>query len=90
MSTRDSSSAGKPASEPANAAPIVINLGKVRGGRIKKLEKGEGPLLDEVNEVMEQVRAQLGESAREARLVPVVMVYRKKPRKRRSLLPLGL
>jgi hypothetical protein len=86
MPIRNPTAVEPPATDHPNAAPIVIDLGKVRRAKIKKLKRGEGPLLDEVNEALEQVRQQLGG---DKQLVPVVLVYAKKSRKRRSLFPMG-
>ena len=43
--------------------PIVIDLGKQKKKRIKQLKKGRGRLVDRVNEVVAQVRAELGAEA---------------------------
>jgi Family of unknown function (DUF6200) len=66
--------------------PIVINLGKAKGKKIKDLKRGRGKLMDEVLAAIEQVRANLGEDAPEGRLLPVVLIYEKKPKRiRRGL-----
>ncbi len=69
-------------------APIVVNLGKVKRSKVKDLERGEGKLMDDVRDVMEQVRASLGAQAEGVQLVPVVIVYQKKPKRRPGLLGL--
>lgn len=61
--------------------PIVVDIGKKRGKRIKQLKKGRGPLLDEVDAAVDQVKERLGAEADGRVLVPVVIVYRKKPRR---------
>lgn len=63
--------------------PIIIDLGKKKRKRIKNLKKGRGQLLDEVAEVLQEVRTSLGEEGAGKQLVPVVMVYRQKRRKRK-------
>jgi hypothetical protein len=65
--------------------PIVVDLGKTRSSRIKSLKKGQGKLMQDVQEVMDQVRASLGERAQGVQLVPVVMIYKKKPKRRTGL-----
>jgi hypothetical protein len=77
------------ASDPtATQAPIVVDLGKVKRKRIKQLKRGEGVLLDDVQEAVVRVRERLGEQATGKVLVPVVVVYRKKAsRRRRRLAP---
>jgi hypothetical protein len=69
-------------------APIVVNVGKVKRSKIKDLERGEGKLMADVADVVEQVRASLGAQAEGVRLVPVVIVYQKKPKRRAGLLGL--
>lgn len=71
----------KMGSEPV--VPIVIDLGKARAKRIKKLKNGEGPLMAEVDDVVKDVQDRLGEEAKGVKLVPIVIIYRKK-RKRRG------
>ena len=68
------------------AAPIVISLGKESRKRIRQLKRGRGRLMDDVGEVMDQVRASFGEHADGKIFVPVVLVYRRKTRRRPGLL----
>jgi hypothetical protein len=67
--------------------PIIVDLGKQRSKRIKQLKRGRGKLWNEVVDVIEEVSAQLGDEVDGKTIVPVVMVYRKK-NKRRSMNPL--
>src|SRR5215510_4700862 len=67
-----------------NKAPIVIDLGKVSKKQIRALKDGTGDLVDEVADVMTRVREELGDDAKGKELVPVVLVYKRKPRKRRK------
>ena len=64
--------------------PIIINLGKKRRKHIKRLKKGKGKLWDEVLDVLEEVEASMGEDAEGKTIVPVVMVYRQKSKRRRG------
>ena len=64
--------------------PIVIDLGKTKTKRIKDLKKGKGKLVDEVNDVIEDVRARLGADATGKQLVPVVLIYRKRDKRGRG------
>lgn len=66
-------------------ASIVVSLGKAKKRQIDLLKDGEGPLVAGVLTAVEQVRAQLGAEADSKELVPVVLVYRRK-RKRRGFL----
>lgn len=74
------------AQEPSTGhAPIVIDLGKVRQKQIKALKQGRGALVREIDEVVAQVQAELGEEADGKELLPVVIVYRRKPKKQRRM-----
>lgn len=69
--------------QPAAAPrPVIVDLGKVKRKRIKALKAGRGPLLDEVSETLEAVRQQLGAEAEGRELLPVVILYRPKRRKK--------
>ncbi len=66
-------------------APLVVDLGRKKAKELKKLRKGEGPLMDEVLQLLDQLRAD-GRLQPEA--TPVVMVVKQKARNR-SMLGLG-
>jgi hypothetical protein len=69
--------------------PIIVDLGKQRPKRIKALKRGNGKLWDEVAEVLDEVKANLGEDASGKLLVPVILVYRRQNRRnRRGAFPL--
>jgi hypothetical protein len=55
---------------------IVIDLGKHRKGRIKKLREGRGALMDEVKQTLDELRAS-GTIA--GNVQPVVLVVKEKP-----------
>lgn len=61
--------------------PIIIELGTQKSGNIKDLKKGKGKLWDEVLSVVEETREMLGEEADGKILVPVIMIYKKKPKR---------
>jgi hypothetical protein len=65
-------------------APIIVSLGKKKRKVIKRLKRGKGRAMDEVMDVVEQVQANLGAQAEGKILVPVVVIYRQKPRRFRS------
>jgi hypothetical protein len=77
-------------SDGATITPIVIDLGKKRRKQIRALKRGSGKLMDEVAEVLNQVRGNLGPDVEMKSLVPVVMVYRQKGKRRGGLLPFSL
>ena len=70
-------------------APVVVDLGKQKSKRLRDLKNGEGPLMTDVTHVIEEIRAKSPELASKE-LVPVVIIYRKKPRRKRSMLPFGM
>jgi hypothetical protein len=63
-------------SEPV--VPIVIDLGKKKSKLLKALKRGEGRLVEEVEETLAEVRQNMGAQLGGRELVPVVVVYRKK------------
>lgn len=67
--------------------PIIIDLGKQKRKRIKKLKQGRGKLWNEVIDVIEEVKYRLGDEADGKTIVPVVMVYRQKSKSRRIRSP---
>lgn len=74
----------------ATITPVVVDLGKQKSKTLRALKNGEGPLMLDVTRVIEEVRAKSSELASKE-LVPVVIVYRKKPkRKRRGMMPFGM
>lgn len=70
--------------------PIVVNLGTVSRKSIRKLKRGEGKLEAEVQEVITQLRAQLGAEAKNKELVPIVVVYSRKTKRPKSVIDLIL
>jgi hypothetical protein len=76
-------------SDGTTVTPIVIDLGKKRRKQIRALKRGSGKLMDEVAEVLNRVRESLGTEAELKNLVPVVMIYRQKDKRRGGLLPLS-
>lgn len=67
--------------------PIVVDIGKVSRKKIRRLKKGQGPLLDDVNEAVLQVQEQLGRESNGKEIVPVVILYRKEPKKLSKCFP---
>ncbi len=78
------------ASEPMVVNPIVVDLGKIRRKHVKRLKRGEGRLVGEVMDVLDEVHSQVGYELDDPTLVPIVMIYerkRKKPSRRTIELP---
>jgi len=61
--------------------PIIIDLGKIGRKKAKELKKGEGPYLDEVEPAIAQIKAELGAKVAGKEILPIVVLYEKKPRK---------
>ena len=68
--------------------PIILNVGKRKRRVIKDLERGRGRLMDQVEQTLLEVRARLGAAAEGKEIVPVVMIYRHKLKRRRRGLSL--
>lgn len=64
--------------------PIVIDLGKIKSKLIRDFKKGRGELVHEVEQALAETRQSLGGDAARKELVPVVLVYRKKQKRRRN------
>ena len=63
---------------------VVVDLGRVKKKRVRDLKRGDGPLVDEVDDAVNYVRASLGEEADGKTFVPVVLIYRKKGKKKKN------
>ena len=74
----------------AAIAPIVLDLGKKKKKLIKALKRGEGKLMEDVAQAVEEVRSNLGGHAVGKDLIPVVIVYERKRRSRGGLLPFSM
>lgn len=72
-------------SNPVADNPLVVELGRKKPKQIKKLRKGEGPLMDDVLQLLDGLRS---EGRLAAGATPVVMVVKQK-RRRRSMFSLG-
>ena len=64
--------------------PIIINMGKQRPKRIKRLLSGRGKLWSEVEGVIEEVGTQLGDELDGKTIVPLILVYRRRPKRKRA------
>ena len=68
--------------------PIIISLGKQKKKHIKRLKRGEGKLWDEVLDVIDEVREQMGDQVEGGTIVPLIMVYKEKDKTRSFPFPL--
>jgi hypothetical protein len=64
--------------------PIIINMGKQKRKRIKRLLSGRGKLWNEIEGVIEEVGSQLDDELEGKTLVPLIMVYRRRPKRKRA------
>jgi hypothetical protein len=65
------------------AQPIIIDLGKQKAAALKDLKQGEGKLWEEVINVVDEVKDMLGEEADGKVILPIIMIYQKKAKRRR-------
>jgi hypothetical protein len=65
-------------------SPIIVDLGRERSRRIKDLKRGEGRLMDEVLEVIDDVGDMLGSDAEDKILVPIILIYSRSSRRDRD------
>ncbi|REJ73393.1 MAG: hypothetical protein DWQ36_02270 [Acidobacteria bacterium] len=62
--------------------PVVIDLGRTKRKWAKRLKRGEGPLIEEIESVIEQVREELHDELGGRELLPVVVLYERKPKRK--------
>ena len=77
----------KKSGDAAAGIPIVVDLGKKTKKSIKKLKKGSGKMMAEIQEAMDEVRSRLPESDKQKVVVPVVMFVERKFKKASGKLP---
>jgi hypothetical protein len=67
-------------SEATTLTPVIINLGKHKRKRVRRLRKGRGRLVGDVYDAIDDLRAagEIGENDR-----PIVMIVRQKRKKRK-------
>ena len=63
--------------------PIILNIGKTKKKNIRDIRRGQGKIMNDVEDAMAEVTSSLGEQVDGKQLVPVVLIYRKKRRGRR-------
>jgi hypothetical protein len=64
--------------EAEGVRPVLVDLGSVRGRTVREFKEGCGPLVDDVQQVLAEVRQNLGPEAATKELVPIVLIYRRK------------
>ena len=64
-------------------SPLIIDLGKASRKKVKKLKESKGPLIHEVEDAIGETLKRLGKEIEGKRILRVVVIVEKKPRKRR-------
>ncbi|HXT21476.1 MAG TPA: hypothetical protein VN811_05715 [Thermoanaerobaculia bacterium] len=70
--------------------PIIIDLGKIGKKKVRQFKEGRGEIAAEVQQILNETRANLGADAAGKELVPIVLVYKQKKRGGRGGKKLGL
>jgi len=63
--------------------PLVIDLGKLKRKTARRLKKGEEEVMDRIQEELEEALKNLGPEVEGKEVLPVVMLFEKKPKKKR-------
>lgn len=71
-----------PPESASSVRPIVIDLGRTSSKKVKQLKSGEGIYHSEVEPTIAQVRSQLGSDLEGKELLPVIIIYEKKPKRK--------
>ena len=66
------------------APPILVDLGKISGKVVRQFRQGRGRLVDEVHQILAESRKNLGAETAAKELVPIVLVYQKKRKRRKG------
>lgn len=64
--------------------PVIVDLGKRKRRDIKDLRNGHGYLMEEVDQAVARARSGLPDAEQNKPVVPVVILYRKKRKRRGS------
>ena len=65
-----------------HTAPIILDLGKKKKRALRDLQIGRGRLVEDVEQALEQVHTGLGEEAVGKQIVPIVLIYKTKKKRR--------
>ena len=58
--------------------PIIIDLGTIGKKKVRQFKEGRGEIAAEVQQILNETRANLGADAAGKELVPIVLVYKQK------------
>jgi hypothetical protein len=70
-------------------SPVIVDLGRTRKSHIKALKKGEGQLMVTISRVIDEVRENLASELAGKHLLPVVILFKTKSKRRSGLGPVG-
>jgi hypothetical protein len=59
------------------APPIVVELGSISHGEVRKLREGQGQVAEDVEEAMRLLRQKAGPDRADRVFVPIVVLYTK-------------
>ena len=59
------------------APPIVVELGEISHGEVRKLREGQGQVAEDVEEAMRLLRQKAGPDRASRVFVPIVVLYTK-------------
>lgn len=66
--------------------PIIVDLGKVPNKNLRKLKEGRGKLMDELRTTLDEVVKEMGKDLDGKEILPVVLVYGRKRKKKKAKL----
>jgi len=72
---------GLPRRSASGREPVILDAGKVRRKAIKALKGGQGSLLEEIEAIAQEARNELKASGSKREVVPLVLIYRRAPRR---------
>ena len=81
---KPSAAADSPTSARLVDRPVIVNLGSARRKRIKELKRGTGKLMDRVRNAVDVAAADLSREGDTNKLLPVVVLYRRKDSERKK------
>lgn len=62
----------------SSSRPVIVDLGKIGGKKVKQLKKGEGIYLEQVVPAVQQVRESLDATGSTKDVLVVVVLYQRK------------
>lgn len=82
MSSETAPKKSAPQEQAGEIPPIIIDLGKKKRKRVKRLRRGKGPLVDDIMDSIAELREN-SEISKDAQ--PVIVVVREKKKKMKGL-----